>query len=148
MALEATHIRFAFDLKDVYDVSDIDAFVSGSIYPDSRYVTGIDRLATHPEGYLNDPEFKYRLNNMREINLVEKFGGPEHKGFMTAYSLTGIEEDKAEIFACLMMSSQSKLLHRWIKDDQILKEKVQFIKSFIPKFCPEMNDQFWNKILL
>lgn len=57
MALEATHIRFALDLKDAYGVADLDAFVSGSIYPDSRYVTGIDRLATHPEDYLNDKEF-------------------------------------------------------------------------------------------
>lgn len=58
MALEATHIRFALDLKEIYEVSDIDAFVAGSIYPDSRYVTQIDRLATHPDDYLQDPMFK------------------------------------------------------------------------------------------
>ena len=58
MALEATHIRFALDLKDVYEVRDVNAFVSGAIYPDSRYVTGIDRLATHPDDYLHDPMFR------------------------------------------------------------------------------------------
>lgn len=58
MALEATHIRFALDLKDVYEVRDVDAFVSGAVYPDSRYVTGIDRLATHPDDYLHDPMFR------------------------------------------------------------------------------------------
>ena len=58
MALEATHIRFALDLKDIYEVRDVNAFVSGSVYPDSRYITGIDRLATHPEDYLKDREFK------------------------------------------------------------------------------------------
>lgn len=56
--MEASHIRFALDLKDVLQVSDENAFVSGSIYPDSRYVTGIDRLATHPKDYRDDPMFK------------------------------------------------------------------------------------------
>lgn len=51
MALEATHIRFALDLKDKYGVQDIERYVSGTIYPDSRYVTKIDRMATHPEDY-------------------------------------------------------------------------------------------------
>ena len=54
MALEATHIRFALDLKDKYQVRDIKRYVSGSIYPDSRYVTKIDRVLTHPEDFLNE----------------------------------------------------------------------------------------------
>lgn len=58
MALEATHIRFALDLKDALDVVDVNAYVSGSVYPDSRYVTGIDRLATNPKDYLIDPMFR------------------------------------------------------------------------------------------
>lgn len=57
MALEATHIRFALDMKVRYGVTDINAFVSGSIYPDSRYVTGVDREATHPKGYRDDEMF-------------------------------------------------------------------------------------------
>lgn len=51
MALEATHIRFAFDLKAIYGVQDIERYISGAIYPDSRYITGVDRLITHPEHY-------------------------------------------------------------------------------------------------
>ncbi len=50
MALEATHIRFALDLKDKLGVSDVCQYLSGTIYPDSRYVTGIDRNLTHPRG--------------------------------------------------------------------------------------------------
>ena len=51
MALIATHIRFALDLKDKYQVSDLGKYVSGTIYPDSRYVTGVERKITHPQGY-------------------------------------------------------------------------------------------------
>lgn len=49
MALEATHIRFALDIKDKFGVQDINKYLSGSIYPDSRYPTGIDRTLTHDD---------------------------------------------------------------------------------------------------
>ncbi|MBI2989575.1 MAG: hypothetical protein HYY51_00080 [Candidatus Magasanikbacteria bacterium] len=47
MALEGTHIKFALDTKDYYKPGDIAGYLSGSIYPDSRYVTGIGRELTH-----------------------------------------------------------------------------------------------------
>ena len=56
MALEATHIRFALDLKDKYQVQNIKKYISGTIYPDSRYVTGIDRNLTHNNKILK-PKF-------------------------------------------------------------------------------------------
>jgi hypothetical protein len=51
MALEATHLRFALDLKDKYKIKDIKKYISGVVYPDSRYITGIDRELTHPSDY-------------------------------------------------------------------------------------------------
>ncbi len=56
MALEATHIRFALDLKEKYKIKDIEKYVVGAIYPDSRYVSGIDRTLTHNSEILK-PEF-------------------------------------------------------------------------------------------
>ena len=47
MSLEATHIRFALDLKDILGVKNISEYLSGTVYPDSRYVSGISREATH-----------------------------------------------------------------------------------------------------
>lgn len=41
MALEATHLRFALDLLPKLEVKDINDYLAGSIYPDSRYTTGI-----------------------------------------------------------------------------------------------------------
>jgi len=49
MAMEVTHVRFARDLKEFLDIEDLDAYYSGSVYPDSRYFTGIDRKLTHGE---------------------------------------------------------------------------------------------------
>ena len=53
MALEATHLRFALDLKDLCDVQDLSRFLFGTIYPDSRYLTKVDRTLTHPKDGLD-----------------------------------------------------------------------------------------------
>lgn len=53
MALEATHLRFAFALKDDLGVRDSEKFAAGAVYPDTRYLTGIDRRLTHDFGYFS-----------------------------------------------------------------------------------------------
>lgn len=47
MALEGTHIQFALDVQNIYKPDNLDQYVSGAVYPDSRYMTGIDRSLTH-----------------------------------------------------------------------------------------------------
>ncbi len=54
MALEASHIRFALDIKDKLKVRDLKKYIPGIIYPDSRYVTKIDRELTHPQDLLDN----------------------------------------------------------------------------------------------
>lgn len=51
MSLEATHLRFSLKIKDDLEVIDLGKFVAGVIYPDSRYVTGIQRSFTHSLDY-------------------------------------------------------------------------------------------------
>lgn len=63
MALEATHIRFALDLKDKFKVQDLNKYLSGTIYPDSRFYTKIERHLTHnldftKEKFYQDDDFK------------------------------------------------------------------------------------------
>jgi hypothetical protein len=55
MAMEATHVRFALELAGVLGVKDLRAYLSGAVYPDSRYLTGVARSATHAEGSPQDP---------------------------------------------------------------------------------------------
>jgi len=52
MSLEATHIRFALDLQNRYKIENINKYISGAVYPDSRYVTKIDRELTHDDKFL------------------------------------------------------------------------------------------------
>jgi hypothetical protein len=62
MALEGTHIRFALDLEQEYAIEDRRAFLAGTIYPDSRWISGVDRKKTHSDRFLRrdfaDSEFK------------------------------------------------------------------------------------------
>lgn len=51
MALEGTHILIAKEVAQELHVQDFDAYYSGTIYPDSRYLTKTERELTHPVGY-------------------------------------------------------------------------------------------------
>ncbi len=51
MALQGTHIRFALDLKEKYQVENLEKYIVGCTYPDTRYMTKIKRELTHPADY-------------------------------------------------------------------------------------------------
>lgn len=55
MAMEATHVLFAKNLKPLLKIKNESSFFAGSIYPDSRYVTGLLREKTHGPGTPQDP---------------------------------------------------------------------------------------------
>jgi len=58
MAMEGTHVRFARELLEVADVTDIQAYYSGAVYPDSRYITGVAREVVHPRGVSLPEDFE------------------------------------------------------------------------------------------
>lgn len=47
MALIMTHVRFALDMAERFSIQDMQRYISGTVYPDSRWVSGIDRALTH-----------------------------------------------------------------------------------------------------
>jgi hypothetical protein len=53
MSLLATHLRFALDFQKHFQPTDLNSYLSGCVYPDSRYVTKIDRKLTHVKNYLS-----------------------------------------------------------------------------------------------
>ena len=55
MALELTHVRFADALAPHLDIQNEADYIAGAIYPDSRYVTGIQRELTHEGKSPQDP---------------------------------------------------------------------------------------------
>jgi hypothetical protein len=51
MSLEATHLRFSLKIKEDLGVFDLEKYISGVVYPDTRYLSGIERRLTHNLGH-------------------------------------------------------------------------------------------------
>lgn len=48
MSFQASHLLFAQKVQNIIKPQDLTRYFSGSIYPDSRFITGADRGKTHP----------------------------------------------------------------------------------------------------
>ncbi|MCF6289013.1 MAG: putative zinc-binding metallopeptidase [Proteobacteria bacterium] len=68
------------------------------------------------------------------------------KGFISSYSMSGLEEDKAGIFAALFAKEDYKKIRAWIKEDKILFKKIEYIKSFLKGIDRSFTDEYWAKI--
>lgn len=94
---------------------------------------------------LNSPGFKYgsggqNAQDQRDASvLTDKF-----PGFLNYYSTTGVEEDKAEMFANLIVDHA--YVEGRIRKDAVLGEKVKLLQKLLLGFCPDMNGEFWKKI--
>lgn len=51
MSLIATHLRFALVIKDDLGAGDLEKYIAGAVYPDTRYTTGLARRLTHDFGH-------------------------------------------------------------------------------------------------
>ncbi|PIR76008.1 MAG: hypothetical protein COU32_04345 [Candidatus Magasanikbacteria bacterium CG10_big_fil_rev_8_21_14_0_10_42_10] len=54
MSLSATHIRFALEFQELLSIQDRKKYLSGTVYPDSRYITDIHRSKTHYKELLDE----------------------------------------------------------------------------------------------
>ncbi len=89
---------------------------------------------------MNTPGFNYGPHNgvPGAANPVNP-QAPSKLGFVTDYAMSSVEEDKAEVFACLMQQQHRTLITRWAEVDEVLRKKIQTIKEFIAEDFPEMN---------
>ncbi len=65
-------------------------------------------------------------------------------GFLTGYSTTAVEEDKAQLFAYMMCDYS--LVSRYEVKDKIMKKKCDMMKKLLQSFCSDMNPSFWSTI--
>lgn len=93
---------------------------------------------------LNPSTFQYGTGGRNAQNdastsvLTNRF-----PGFLNHYSTTGVEEDKAEMFANMLV--EPRHVERRAKNDPVIKSKVEAMKSLMLKFCPEVNEDFWKR---
>jgi len=80
---------------------------------------------------LNRTGFSYNQKyNLHERNPINFFAPPE-PGFVTDYAMSSAEEDRAEVFACMMLPVELKLMEQWAQKDKILFKKVEVMREFL-----------------
>jgi len=113
----------------------IDFQDDGQVYVDERW------------SRLNRPDFKYASGGRSAQNLpsflmlTDRF-----PGFLNQYSTTGVEEDKAEVFANMIV--EPAYVDMRVQTDPVLKAKVARMRELLAAFCPEVNDAFWAKVAI
>ncbi len=92
---------------------------------------------------LNPKDFKYGDGgkNMRTGGVGNLT--TEIPGFLTKYGTSGIEEDKAELFAHLIVST--KFVMDQAEKDPVLKSKIDLLKKRMAEYDAGFNDTFWPK---
>jgi hypothetical protein len=92
---------------------------------------------------LNPPSFKYgsggakmRTNGVGDLNS-------DIPGFITKYGTSAIEEDKAELYAHLIIDPV--FVANEAKSDPVLTKKIALLKSRMAKYHPTFSAKFWPK---
>ena len=110
----------------------VDLRDDGEVYRDDRWSA------------LNPPGFKYGSGGRNAQTVKGTASLSESQpGFLNHYSTTGVEEDKAEIFANLVVDP-AYVAGRAARD-RVLADKAARMKDLVRRFCPEANDAFWDR---
>jgi hypothetical protein len=94
---------------------------------------------------LNPPGFKYgpggiNLQNDPTVTDPDK----DTPGFLNRYAASGVEEDKAEVFAHLMV--EPKEMKERAAKDKYLSAKIERMKELLAEFAPTMDAKFWKAV--
>jgi hypothetical protein len=84
---------------------------------------------------LNPPDFRYQSGGVNLQNDARaSVYSADRPGFLNRYCMQGVEEDKAEVFAYLMV--EPRLMHWRAENDKIVAAKVVEMKRLLQSFCP------------
>lgn len=93
---------------------------------------------------LNPKEFRYGQGGAR-AQTVSGTGDltDRYPGFLTHYATTGVEEDKAELFAHLIIDAD--YVEKRAKNEPVLRAKIEKLKRSMVAFCPQIDESFWTR---
>ncbi len=94
---------------------------------------------------LNRPDFRYGNGGINaQDNPLTSVLSNKYPGFLNHYSTTGVEEDKAELFANLVVNRRR--VDNMADKDEILTKKIEFLKQMLVAFSPTIDEEFWNEV--
>lgn len=92
---------------------------------------------------LNEDDFRYGSGGKNaQDNPETSVLTDRYPGFLNHYSTTGVEEDKAELFANMIV--RAKTVERRAESDPVLQTKCDRMRELLHQFCPELDDRFWS----
>jgi len=94
---------------------------------------------------LNPPSFTYGGGGVtaqgdRAASLLTD----EFPGFLSRYAMSGVEEDKAVLFATLMVDPA--YVETRARADLVIEAKVARLKQSVLDFCPGLENGFWQTV--
>lgn len=108
-------------------------------YADDGVVYGDDKWsALNPDTFSYGTGGRNAQSNRDTSKLTDQY-----PGFLNHYSTTGVEEDKAEIFANLIVRTSH--VERVILTDPVLDTKVKRMKKLLHDFSSDVDESFWKK---
>lgn len=110
----------------------IDFKDDGKLYKDDRWKT------LNPAGFQYGTGGKNAQTVKGTANLTDAY-----PGFLNHYSTTGVEEDKAEVFAFLVVENET--VKRRMETDPVLRSKVEMLQNLLSSYCPEIQEGFWMR---
>ena len=111
----------------------VDLKDDGRLYEDERWAK------------LNPPGFKYGPGGAKlQDDPTVTVTGRDEPGFLNRYATAGVEEDKAEVFAHMMVEPAA--LATRIKTDKYMRAKVERMRELLAEFCPKADDAFWTAV--
>lgn len=111
----------------------IDLRDDGQLYEDERWAR------------LNPPGFKYGPGGVRlQDDPTVTVTGKEAPGFLNRYGMSGVEEDKAELFAHMMV--EPEVVADRARRDAYVRAKVERMRELLEQFSPRMDAAFWKTV--
>ena|SRR3989344_2811395 len=95
----------------------------------------------------NNPDFKY-ISAGKDAYASSDYQHQAHpsEGFVSTYSRYALEEDKAEIYAYIMVTEDYRNILEWVESDPILLKKVNYMKNFMQSHSSSMDDNFFRRV--
>jgi hypothetical protein len=93
---------------------------------------------------LNPPGFEYGTGGeAQQGNPFTSVLTEDEPGFLNQYSSSALREDKAEIFAYMVVAGQ--YMEERAMRNEIIRKKMQKMQARLQAFCPQLHVQFWDQ---
>ncbi|AMV31211.1 hypothetical protein VN12_03770 [Pirellula sp. SH-Sr6A] len=109
----------------------VDYADDGNVYRDEEWAS------LNPSSFRYGDGGKNAQSNRNTSVLTNRY-----PGFLNHYSTTGVEEDKAEIFANLII--RPAYLETAVQTDPLLASKVTRMKRLLSRFSKDLDESFWT----